>query len=59
MKLVNIGNRRYPEYRTEDYRFRVAWADRQGARSGYVVHKVAFAAYCDRDSWKRPADGRI
>ncbi len=21
--------------------------------------KVVFAAYCDRDSWKRPADGRI
>ena len=40
MKLVDMGRGEYgkPEYRTQDYRFRVSWTRRQGARSGYTVH---------------------
>ncbi len=40
MKLINIGNRGYPEYRTEDYRFTAKWAERQGARSTYNVTDI-------------------
>ena len=40
MKLVDISRGEYgrTDYRTQDHRFRVSWTERQGARSGYVVH---------------------
>jgi len=37
VKLINIGNRGYREYRTEGGRFHAKWTERQGVRSSYTV----------------------
>lgn len=40
MKLINLGNRGYREYKTDDLRFHAKWTDRQGVHSNYTVTDI-------------------